>query len=92
MRHYLWYIINTLTYKCCVPDKKAGKPHIAIYVGFPPLSAENLSKKVIIVKVYHDILYPAMEDVAKPVNRVHFYIFIMSEPVNLGTVDIVIRV
>lgn len=71
---------------------KKGKPHIAKYVGFPPLSAADLSKEVIIIKMHHDILYPAVEDVTKPVDRIHFYIFVMPEPVNLGTVDIVIRI
>ncbi len=42
--------------------------------------------------MYHDILYPAVENVTKPVYRIYFYIFVMPEPVELGTVDIVIRI
>lgn len=86
------YIITTLTYYCCVTDKKAGKPHVEIYVGFPTLSGAGWSKEVIIVEMYHDILYPAVENVTKPVYRIYFYIFVMPEPVELGTVDIVIRI
>ncbi len=58
----------------------------------PATASGNMSKEVIIVEVYHDILYPAVENITKSVDRVHFYIFIMSKPVNLGAIDIVIRI
>lgn len=42
--------------------------------------------------MFHNILHPALEDIAEPVNGIHLHIEIVAEAVKLGTVYIVFRV
>lgn len=49
-------------------------------------------KYVIIVKMLHNILYSAMKDIAKFINRIHLHVFIVLQPVDLGAVDIMVRI
>jgi hypothetical protein len=50
------------------------------------------SKYIIVGNVFHDILDPAMEDVAQAVDGVGLHVFILAEPVKLGAVDVVVGV
>lgn len=54
-------------------------------------AAEPL-KSVVIGEVFHDILYPALQNVAQPIDGVHFYILIMSQAVKQRSCDIVMGV
>ena len=50
------------------------------------------SKYIIVRNVLHDILDPAMEDVAQTVDGVGLNIFVLAEAVKLGAVDVVVGV
>ena len=50
------------------------------------------SKYIIVGNVLHDILDPAMEDVAQTVDGVGLNIFVLAEAVKLGAVDVVVGV
>ena len=50
------------------------------------------SEPVIVWKMLHDVFNPALQDVAELVNGIDLHVFIMPEPVELGTVYIIISV
>lgn len=49
-------------------------------------------ESVIVGDVLHDFFYGAFQNVAEFVNCVYFYVLIMAQTMNLGAVDIVMRV
>lgn len=46
-------------------------------------------KHVIVIEVLDDILYSAMQKIAKLINGIHFHILIMPQTVQLGPIDVV---
>ena len=59
-----------------VAKQTAKKPDPGIH-SFLVTRSQNWLKHIIIIKMLHNILYPAMQNIAEPVYRVHFHIFVM---------------
>jgi hypothetical protein len=47
---------------------------------------------VVIGNVFHDVFHTAMQNVAKLIDGVYFYILILPESVQLGTIDIMMGI
>jgi hypothetical protein len=56
---------------------------------FPVIKPPATLKAIIVLKVFHNVLYIAMKDIAKLVYCIYFDILIMLQPVYLRTVYIV---
>ena len=69
----------------------AKKPDPGIH-SFLVTRSQNWLKHIIIIKMLHYILYPAMQNITKPVYGIHLYIQIVPESVKLGSRYIVFRI
>ena len=54
--------------------------------------SEQVLKPIVIGKMFHNILYPAVQNVAQPVDGVDFHVFVLTQTVKLGAVYVVVSV
>lgn len=47
------------------------------------------SEQIVVLKMLHDILYPTVQQIAQPVDGIHFHIFVVTQAVKLRAIDVI---